>query len=129
MQLESLANEFSNLLEESRQRGEVTELPSSQERRKFPRLKVNSSEIWIDAVAKFSLVDMSPSGVAVLCNHPVQIGESLKFSLGPIHGAEAIVVACELDESPTENLDAQYRVHCKFRNTKEGMSLILMARQ
>lgn len=126
---EGLSDEFSNLLEISRKRGNISKLQHGQERRAFPRLKITSSDIWIDSVAQFSLVDMSPSGVALNCNHPVKVGKVLRFSLGPLSGAGARVLACELEESPTEHLDAQYRVTCRFLRADEAMNLIVMAQQ
>ena len=126
---EGLSDEFSNLLEISRKRGNISKLQHGQERRAFPRLQITSNDIWIDSVAQFSLVDMSPSGVALNCNHPVKVGKVLKFSLGPLSGAGARVLACKLEESPTEHLDAQYLVRCRFLKVKEGMKLVVMVKQ
>lgn len=129
MESEGKSVEYSNLLEMSRRRGDLLKLPHGQERRAFPRLKITSSDIWIESVAQFSLVDMSPSGVALNCNHPLKVGKVLGFSLGPLRGADAKVLACELKESPTEHLDAQYRVTCRFLKPREAMDLIVKAQQ
>ena len=129
MLIEKDSHEFAKVLEQSRKRGEVTEFSKGIERRKFPRLQVSSHDIWVDSMMQFVVADMSPSGVALTCNHPVRLGEVLRFALGPLQGADAKVVACELEESPTEYLDAQYRVHCKFLNIKQGMRLVVKAKQ
>jgi hypothetical protein len=129
MLIEKDSYEFAQVLERSRQRGEVTEFSTGNERRNYPRLKIISDDLWIDTMAHFEVVNMSPSGVALNCNHPVRLGEVLRFALGPLQGADAKVIGCELIDSPTEYLDAQYRVHCKFLNTKAGMKLVVKAQQ
>ena len=86
---DSLLNEFARIVEQRRQRGELTELARERERREFPRLRVSSPDLWIDTVVRFSVIDMSPSGTAMHTSHPVQLDEVLKFALGPIRGADA----------------------------------------
>lgn len=129
MMIEKDSFEFAKVLEQSRKRGEVTEFSGKNERRKFPRLKISSKDLWVDSTMQFEVVDMSPSGVALNANYPARQGEVLRFALGPIRGADAKVVCCELVESPTEFLDAYYRVHCQFLNIKEGMKLVVKAKQ
>ena len=129
MESEGVLVQFSNLLEMSRQRGLVLKLPYGQERRAFPRLKINSSDIWIESVAQFSLGDMSPSGVALNCGHPLEAGRVLRFSLGPLRGADAQVLACVLIDSPNEHLDGHYRVTCRFLKSREAMDMIVKAQQ
>ena len=129
MLIEKDSYEYAKVLEQSRMRGEVTEFCGSNERRKFPRIEIGSSDIWIESMTQYQVVNMSPSGVALNCNYPVRLGELLRFALGPLQGADAKVIACELVESPTEYLDAQYRVHCKFLNVKEGMKLVIKTKQ
>ena len=129
MLIERDSYEFAQVLEESRRRGEVTEFSAGNERRKYPRLRIISDDIWIDSMAHFGVVNMSPSGVALNCNYPVRLGEVLRFALGPLQGADAKVIGCELLDSPTEYLDAQYRVHCTFLNIKAGMKLVVKAKQ
>lgn len=121
--------EFAKVLEESRKRGEVTQFSTGNERRKYPRLKILSSDIWIESMAQFEVVNMSPSGVALNCSLPVRLGEVLKFSLGPIQGADARVIACDLIDSSAGYLSAQYRVHCKFLSVKDGMKLVVKVKQ
>ena len=123
------SREFGKILEIARGRGEFTKYSGANEQRGFPRLHVSSSDIWIDSMVGFSVLNMSPSGVALNSNHPVQLGEVLKFSLGPLQGADAEVVACQLEESPTEHLDAQYLVRCRFLIVKDGMKLVVMVKQ
>ncbi len=122
---DSILNEFAQIVEQSRRRGELTDMPREDERRGFPRLRVSSPDLWIDTVVRFSVIDMSPSGTAMHTSHPVQLDEVLKFALGPIRGADAQVIACELEQEPTEVLDARYRVRCKFTDLREGMELIV----
>ena len=129
MLIERDSYEFAQVLEQSRRRGEVTELSAGNERRKYPRLKIISDDLWIDSMAQFVVVDMSPSGVALNCNYPLQLGDVLRIALGPLQGADAKVIGCDLIDSPTEYLDAQYRVHCVFLNIKAGMKLVVKTKQ
>lgn len=129
MSEDALTTEFNQLMERSRARKEISELPTEQERRAFPRLKIESSDLWIDSIAQFDMVDMSPSGVALHCNHPIEVGKVLEFTLDEHKGVKARVAACELVESPTEYLDAQYRVQCEFLAASKAMALILGAKR
>lgn len=129
MLIDDDSQEFAKILDRDRRHGELREFSGKNERRKFPRLQVNSDDLWIDSIVQFSVLNMSPSGVALRCNHPVQLGELLHLSLGPLQGAQAEVVSCELEESPTEHLDAQYQVRCRFLNVKDGMKLVIKTRQ
>ena len=129
METVELAEEYSQLLEQSRRKGETGDRPQGAERRQLPRLKVNSTELWIDAVVEFSVIDMSPSGVALICNFPVMPGEMLKFSLGPVSMAEAEIIDCTIVESATDHLDGMFHVRCKFTSKIDGTRLLVKTKQ
>lgn len=123
MTQQKLNDKYAQIVLESRKRGEISEPPAGEERREYPRLIVGASDIWIDSVAQITIADVSPSGVALVCNHPIELGTELNIASSANKPVPAIVVACDIDESPTEFLDPQYRVHCEFRNLKDGMKL------
>ena len=122
---ETINDEYAQIVLESRRRGEISELPEGEERREFPRLGIDASDLWIDSVAHFTVANISSSGIALVCNHPVEIGTQLNFSSEANKSVPAKVVACELEESPTEFLDAQYRVHCEFGSVEAGMEFVV----
>ena len=98
--------------------------PKAKERRAYQRMMVKSMELSIGSEPEFAVVDMSPAGVALLSNHPFPTGDSLKLSLGASTTAEARVIACTMDESATDHLDAQFRIHCEFDDENAGMKLL-----
>jgi hypothetical protein len=112
---QNLDDEYAQIVLTRRNRGEISEPPQGKERRSFPRLIVDTPDIWID----------SPSGAALMCNHPIELGTDLQIMSKQGKPVQVKVVACEIDESPTEFLDAQYRVHCKFQSPNAGMALVV----
>ena len=125
MAKKEMSGEFARIVKESRKKGESPEWPEETERRSFPRLKVAAKDLWIDSVAEVSVVDMSPSGFALNCNHPIDPGQTLKLSVGKGARTAARVVACDMEEAPSEHLDGLYRIHCRFENEARGMELLL----
>lgn len=125
MEEQDLNDEYAQIVLESRKRGEVAARPHGEERREFVRLIVDTSNIWIDSDTQITVGDVSPSGAALMSNHPIELGTVLKIMSSKGKEVPVKVVACEIDESPTEFLDAQYRVHCKFRSVKAGMALVV----
>lgn len=129
MDEKNLDDEYARIVLERRDLGEISEPPEGEERREFARLIVNASDLWIDSGAQITVADVSPAGAALICNYPVELGTEFNISSAAIKPISVKVVACEIDESPTEFLDAQYRVHCVFRNAKEGMELAVVSQK
>lgn len=125
MSEKEIGDEYAQFVLESRKRGEISTPPEGVERRGFARVIVDSSDLWTDSVVHITVVDVSPTGVALASNHPIEIGKKLNISYDSGKPVTSEVVACEIDESPTEFLDPQYRVHCKFSSAKDGMRLVL----
>lgn len=123
MEEESLDSQYEQIVLERRNLGEISEPPEGDERREFQRLIVDASELWIDSGGQITVADVSPTGAALICNYPIELGTEFGITSAGNKPVPVRVVACEIDESPTEFLDAQYRVHCVFRNANEGMKL------
>jgi len=124
-----MSGEFSRIVKESQKKGAIQDWPAEKERRSFHRLKIAAKDMWIDSVAEFSIIDMSPSGIALQCNHPIDAGQTLKLSVGRGAHADAKVIACDMEEAPSEHLDGVYRIHCRFSNETQGMELLLGLRK
>lgn len=125
MEERKLDDQYAQIVLERRDLGEISEPPEGSERREFARLIVDGSDLWIDSGGQITVADVSPTGAALICNFPIELGKEFSISSAGIKPVPVKVVACEIDESPTEFLDAQYRVHCEFRNVKEGMKLVV----
>lgn len=124
-----LHEEYSQVLEESRRRGDVVPNGDADERRAHPRLSVKSADIWISSVPEFSMVDLSASGLALLANYPLQPSEQITVALGNALTIEAEVVQCQLVESPTQYSDAIFRIQCRFAEERKGMELVVKVKQ
>ena len=125
----SLHDEYARILEESRRRGEVVQDETTRERRTHPRLAVKSADIWISSVPEFSMIDMSASGVALMANYPLRPGEEVTMSLGTALSIQAVVVNCQLVESPTDYTDAVFRIQCRFAEEVKGMELLVQVKK
>ena len=123
MDEQNLDDQYAQIVLERRDLGEISEPPEGEERRLFPRLIVDASDLWIDSGGQITVADVSPTGAALICNYPIELGTEFGISSAGDKAVPVKVVACEIDESPTEFLDAQYRVHCEFRNSIDGMKL------
>jgi hypothetical protein len=120
-----LEREYQAILEQRRRKGEIEDEDKGADRRVHPRLKVNSMDLWLNAEAQLSVIDMSASGISFISNHPLKPGESINIALGKVLNVDAKVLACHLEESATEFLDAQFRIQCKFGEEASGMELLV----
>ncbi len=119
--------EYGRILDQLKKGSVAFKQGSHAERRKHPRLKANSKDLWISTVPEFELVDISASGVAVRSNHPILPGETINFSLGKSLTVDMVVVACQMDQSPDEYTDGEFRIQCRFLEDLRGMELFIRA--
>lgn len=124
----AIEKEYAEVLEQSRLQGDLDEGPGD-DRRGHPRIKVHSAELSIDTVPEFFVADMSLSGLAVVSNHPLAPGEKVNISLGGAMSVNAEVVNCQMEEPPSEMLDAQFRIQCKFSEEYQGMELLVRVKR
>ncbi len=128
MQKREIEQEYNRIIEEGRASGEIADEAVSG-RRSHPRMKVSGADLWIGTIPEFSMLDMSLSGMAFLSNHPLAAGEEINVSLGKAISVNVIVVNCQLEESATDFLDAQFRIQCRFGEEYEGMELLVQTRK
>ncbi len=100
-----------------------------REQRLFPRFKVNSTDLWISSVPEFAVANLSVSGIAVLSNHPVEVGQMLNISLGKSLSVDTEVIACTMEFPPDEFTDGQFRIQCNFLEELKGMELLVTVLQ
>jgi PilZ domain len=119
---------YDQLMEESRDSGELDQKPGS-ERRTAPRLRADATELTVRAQLQVSAIDVSVGGVAFHSNFPVQIGQPLNITVGNLFTVDAVVISCRLEESDEEFTHTLYRVQCKFPEEEQGKYLLVMVKE
>ena len=94
--------------------------PDGPERRSNPRFKLSSGSGWIRTIPKYSLLDISASGVALKSDYPVRTGDLVRVSLRDGPSADALVVSCRLGRMPKLHLIPEFRLGCRFTTRHEG---------
>lgn len=125
MDFGELENQYTEILESSRRRGEILGSTGASDKRRHPRMVVETGELFISTVPEFSVLDMSLSGMAFLSNHPLEEGEMIHIALGDMISVDAQILTCRLEEAPTEFLDAQFRINCEFVHDSRAMELLV----
>lgn len=120
---------YQQLMEESRERGEVDADAPGSERRKDPRLRADATELTVRAQLQVSAIDVSVGGVAFHSNFPVQIGQPLNITVGNLFTVDAVVVSCRLEEAEEDFSHTLYRVQCKFPEEEQGKYLLVMVKE
>lgn len=119
--------EYERVLQEQQDRLLAWQGSIGMEQRAHPRVKVESSDLWISTVPVFDLVDMSASGLAIRSNQPLKMGELIRISLGNTVSVEAEVVGCRMDMPPDEFTDGEFRIQCRFLEDLRGMEIFVRA--
>lgn len=125
MQFSDLERQYEEILDASRKRGEILGEGGARDKRRHPRLSVDSGDLFISSVPEFSVLDMSLSGMAFLSNHPLGDGEIIHIALGSMLSVDAQILSCRLEEAPSEFLDAQFRINCEFLHDSRGMEMLV----
>ena len=128
MAYEEVEKDYNTIVEEAHASGEIGAATTESERRKNPRLKVRSSDFWLNAGVQISPLDISRSGIAFEANYPFTAGEEVHISMGKAISINARVVSCKLVDSPTEYNDAGFRIQCKFADEYQGMTMVVKSR-
>ena len=128
MAYEEVEKDYHTIVEEARASGEIGPATAEPERRKNPRLKVRSTDFWLNTGVQISPLDISRSGIAFEANYPFTAGEEIHLSLGKAVSINARVVSCKLVDSPTEYNDAGFRIQCVFADEYQGMTMVVKSR-
>lgn len=120
---------YEQLMEESRERGEMEAESSGAERRKTPRVRADATELTVRAELQVSAIDVSVGGVAFHSSFPVQVGQPLNITVGHLFTVDAEVVSCRLEEADENFTHTLYRVQCKFPEEEQGKYLLVMVKE
>ena len=129
MATDDIEKMYEQLMEESRDRGEVEGRGRGSDRRKTPRLRADATELTVRAQLQVSAIDVSVGGVAFHSNFPVQLGQPLNITVGNLFTVDAVVVSCTLEEADEEYTHTLYRVQCKFPEEEQGKYLLVMVKE
>lgn len=106
------------------------------ERRKAPRIPVTSAsftaaftDVGVKTVAEVQAKDISMSGVCFFSDQPFPAGAEIELSIAKVFSLSAIVVSCDMEETDATFLEVRYRVRCRFENEKQGMELLVLAKE
>ena len=123
---EQLEQQYTRVLAESRTRGEVMDNPEGAERRRHPRIRVNSGDLPVEIDPWVFAIDVSLSGMAFYADEPVEPGRSVTIALGDHYAVEASVVDCHPEQSDSSDLPSRHRMHCRFAEEERGKQLLVM---
>ena len=134
MEMNSMAEsrwkeDYDRLLELGKKSGDVIEPVQGQERRQNPRFRLRTETIWVKVEPRFSVIDVSISGISFYSNHLFRPGNRIQTSLGKAFSVEAEVLECEMVESDPDFMEAMYQVRCKFVNEAQGMQFLVMLKE
>jgi hypothetical protein len=121
--------EYQNLLQRSLSSGAPTVDVPGAERRENPRFKLNSGYVWVRVEPRFTVVDVSISGIAFNSNLSFPIGQTIQLVLDGAFLVESRVVSCQMVEADSALLEVQYNVRCEFLNREHGMQLLVMIKE
>ncbi len=106
------------------------------ERRAAPRVPISSkqltasvTDLGVKAVIDVQTRDMSTSGVCFFADRGFSSGAEIELSVAKVFSLSAIVVDCVMEETDASFLEVRYRVRCRFVNEKQGMEILVLAKE
>ena len=98
------------------------------ERRRAPRVRLQSVGISASVTPKISVENASTSGIAFFSDQPLSPGSDVDITLEGLLKFMASVTACEtLDKPVLPNLP--FRIRCVFQDTDQGIQLLVAAKE
>lgn len=115
--------------EEEKESGSDSQPSPGSERRAKPRFRLNSGYVWIKVQPRFSVLDVSASGIALFSDFPFEVDQFISITLGKALKVDAEVVECELMVSDEAMLETKYLVRCRFENEEVGTQFLVMIKE
>lgn len=123
-------NRYAQLIEDGVSSGKIDVIAESREGRNHPRFKFENTALYIDIRMKVTAYDISRSGFSFLTRRQFEAGQIFALNVGTIFSINAEVLACEIQETDEDFMEAQYRVHSKFiKNEMASQQLIELMEQ
>jgi len=115
---------------------DFTPLSKEAERRGAPRIPVSAkgvtaqfAELGIKIEIDVQTQDISTSGVCFLSERPFKAGGEFEISVSRVFSLHAVVVSCEMEETDANLMEVRYRVRCRFSNERQGMEMLVLAKE
>jgi hypothetical protein len=106
------------------------------ERRKAPRVPVTSApftaaftDLGVRTVMAVRTKDISTSGVCFFSEQPFPSGAEIDLTVANVFSLSAVVVSCEMEETDASFLEVRYCVRCQFVNERQGMEVLVLAKE
>jgi len=122
-----LQERYRGLVNEGIAKGRVKLLTGGGEKRQHPRFVLHSTQVWSTVERSYPVVDKSLTGVCFLSAYPFPVGDLVKISMRRFFMVEALVVACEIEETEPVYLEYRYKVRCRFRGLDPSLLQVLVA--
>ncbi len=108
----------------------------ADERRKAPRIPVTSTQftaaftdLGVKTLTEVLTKDISTTGVCFFSDQVFPSGAEIDLSVAKVFSLSAVVVSCEMEETDASFLEVRYRVRCRFVNEKQGMEVLVRAKE
>ena len=124
VKLQHWEREFERLLSAHSEQSEVDGPLQGAERRRYPRIKVGKELDMGKKGIRATLVNSSPSGMALDCDHQVPLGSVITVTVGKAFLMNAAVVACRQVFNKMPRNATKFRVNCHFEYDFQGTQLL-----
>jgi hypothetical protein len=108
----------------------------ADERRNAPRVPVASTQftaaftdLGVKTLTEVRAKDISTTGVCFFSDQVFPSGAEIDLSVAKVFSLTAIVVSCEMEETDATFLEVRYRVRCRFVSEKQGMEILVLAKE
>lgn len=122
-------NDYEKLLESARLSGDIQELLSTSDNRRFPRISMISRPVVVNQSIKHKILNISSGGMSFHSEILFEISKLLTISLEGLLTIDAHVQECAMVETDPDFFEVQYQVHCQFDDERYGMRFLVLALQ
>lgn len=122
-------DDYNRIITDSNNSGELDQREKGDDRRHHPRFRLKTGFVWVKVTPRFTVVDVSVSGIAIHSDFPFQNGDVINITLGKAFSVEAEVVNCSLVATDPDFMEAKYLVRCQFEDESIGMQFLVMIKE
>ena len=129
MDTRKLEQEYERLIHDGMNGGSIQIRQDGPEMRDAPRFKLVECHIAVKVEPKFTIEDVSASGIAFISDLAFMPGCAMTLVLENTMGVQARVVGCEMIETEPAFLETRYRVQCRFESSNHGKQMLVMMKE
>jgi hypothetical protein len=124
-----LDQDYEQVLEDSRESGDLLEQSEDADRRRHPRIRVNPNNLPVDIDPWVFAIDISISGMAFYSDDPVPPGKLVTIKLADEIQADAKVVGVQEEPPLGPEQPPRYRLQCEFTDEEQGKQLLVRIKE